>query len=100
MSKADKLSYFCVCINWSILTHSGLASSCSIHDHHYNARNHGCRLFSCSRPSATNHNFGSRKENGPEQVTISPGMPFYNNSCVLRVAVHHPFIDYAGYDVT
>ena len=54
----------------------------------------------CSRPSATNFQFGSFKTNGPEQLTISPGMIGYNNSCILRVAVHHPFIDQAGYDVT
>jgi hypothetical protein len=54
----------------------------------------------CSRPSATNYNFASYKTNGPEQIVVAPGQPGYNASCVLRVAVHHPFIDYAGYDVT
>ena len=37
--------------------------------------------------------------NGPEQVTIAPGMRGYNNSCHLRAAVHHPFIDLASFDI-
>ena len=53
-----------------------------------------------SRPSETNYQFGSRGVNGPEQVTISPGMPGYNSSCILRAAVHHPWIDWANFDIT
>ena len=33
------------------------------------------------------------------QITIAPGMAGYNSSCVLRVAVHHPFLDIVGYDI-
>ena len=53
-----------------------------------------------SRPSETNFQFGSWLANGPEQLTIAPGAPGYNNSCVLRVAVLHPFVALASYDVT
>jgi hypothetical protein len=53
-----------------------------------------------SRPSPTNYQFASAKTNGPEQVTIAPGMPGYNSTTILRAAVHAPFQGWYGYDVT
>ena len=53
-----------------------------------------------SRPTVDHFAYSSVAVNGPEQITVSPGTQGYNSSCILRVAVHHPFVDIVGFEIT